>query len=380
MKSNLWFWNITRAISLMNRAWNWRDNEDKFVSIIYCIIKFFVLLSKFPPNAPDWSIPYFMAIYYSMEAHLVPPRIFLSFHWCHTQVVPLAGGLPDVHTRGKVCASPWTSPGTVVQTQKMQSLFSCGDPKTSFPGGLGRASSSCVSAHLASPPLHPTPIYWSKSLISFKTWRWTLLWGNCLRIWDPAFNTDTEWGRDSHIYPKCQEFCRKLGLNSSINGCQSRREGWMALFKNRPKCQQPTLNLKLGLDSGSRREGVPKHINNSLVKFGKFRCKKYLRIWAWSFQVLVSSLWTTANHSEKKESRGRLRTFGKTMTIMDLYREDTSVHWTLSISWVKVKMPPKCYAFNVATAYYGHKVAVDSLLDFCENTSVTQTALEANTS
>lgn len=104
------------------------------------------------PSTIAWRLTWFRHVFSSVSTG-VTRRWFL---WL--------GGFPDLHTRGKGCASPWTSPGTVVQTQNTQSLFSCGDPKTSFPGGLGRASSSCVSAHLASPPLHPTPIRWSKSL------------------------------------------------------------------------------------------------------------------------------------------------------------------------------------------------------------------------
>lgn len=157
MKSNLWFWNITRAISLMNRAWNWRDNEDKFVSIIYCIIKFYVLLSKFPPNAPDWSIPYFMAIYYSMEAHLVPPRVFLTFHWCHTQVVPLAGRLSwRTHPWKRVCITLNLTWDCCPDTEHPESLL-LWRSQNKFPRGTGQSLLElCISTPgISHTPSHP---------------------------------------------------------------------------------------------------------------------------------------------------------------------------------------------------------------------------------
>lgn len=145
------------------------------------------------------------------------------------------GGFPDLHTHGEGWASTWTSPGTVGQTQYTQSVFSCQIPRQVSQEDWAEPPWAVYQHHPASPPFRPTPIHWSKNLISFKTWRWTLPWWNCPKILDPAFNTDTEWGGDSHTYPKCREFCSKLDLASSINGCQSMRKGWMALLLKETK-------------------------------------------------------------------------------------------------------------------------------------------------
>lgn len=123
----------------------------------------------------DWNISYFLAIYYSVGAHMVPLRGFLIVSSRVTVGWLLWPGCFPEEGHPSSRASPGTAGQSSVRAASLLLLGS----QNKLPRGNGQCPLELCGSNSR---IFPTPIPWSQSLIPLKSWSSTLPCGKCQRI------------------------------------------------------------------------------------------------------------------------------------------------------------------------------------------------------